>query len=103
MLHRLILSFALAILFALGQQGAIVHEISHYAELAPESQQQDKAPHSPLCEKCVSYGKLASALDITHALPPVVATGIDYSTFESASQPALTELPYSARAPPLLS
>jgi hypothetical protein len=101
MLRRLILSFALIALFALGQQGAVLHEISHYNELTANSQQQDKAPHSSVCAKCLSYGELASALGVHYFAPPVLTADfelIDYagSNHYSPSLPA-----YSARAPPL--
>ena len=80
MLRRYLLSFCLVLLFALGQHGAAVHEISHLADLAPTSQQQDKAPHSPVCDKC----------DFT--LYPCAVNGRDH--FASSV--------YLARAPPRL-
>lgn len=102
MLRRLILSFALAVLFALGQQGAAMHEISHYADLAPSQQQQDKAPHTSACDQCLSYGKLTSAVAVS-ALTPLALAG-DFALHTSAQHrhDSLTRLPYAARAPPVL-
>jgi hypothetical protein len=99
MLRRLILSFALAVMFAFGQQGAAVHEISHFADLAP-SQQQDKAPHTSACDQCLSYGKLANALGLT-SFQPLASTG-DFAlhAIEPASHQSLTQVHYAARAPP---
>jgi hypothetical protein len=100
MLRRLILSFALAVLFAFGQQGAAVHEISHYADLAPSQQQQDKAPHTSACDQCLSYGKLANALGLTSFQPLVITGDFALHAIEHASHQSLTQLHYAARAPP---
>lgn len=100
MLRRLILSFALAVLFALGQQGAAVHEISHYADLAPSQPQQDKAPHTSACDQCLSYGKLSSAVTVGTIAPLALAGDFALHTREHHSHDSLTRLPYAARAPP---
>jgi hypothetical protein len=100
MLRRLILSFALAVLFAFGQQGAAVHEISHYADLAPSQQQQDKAPHTSACDQCLSYGKLANALGLTSFQPLAITGDFALHAIEHASHHSLTQLHYAARAPP---
>ena len=100
MLRRLILSFALALLFVLGQQGAAVHEISHYADLVPATQQHDKAPHSPVCDKCLSYGELANALGVSYFTPPISTAGFEPPAYSSTNHLSLTLLSYSARAPP---
>ena len=102
MLRRLILSFALAVLFALGQQGAAMHEISHYAELAPSQQQQDKAPHTSACDQCLSYGKLTSAVAVASFLPLALTGDFALHAIEHASHDNLTRPPYAARAPPRL-
>lgn len=100
MLRRLILSFALAVLFALGQQGAAVHEISHYADLAPSQQQQDKAPHTSACDQCLSYGKLSSAMAIGTIDSLVLAGDFALHASPQHNHDSLTRLPYAARAPP---
>lgn len=103
MLRRLILTFALALLFGLGQQGVIVHEISHYADLVPQSQKQDKAPHSPVCEQCLSHSALANALD-TGELSLVLLNSVHEAILQ-ANASTHSNLPlhaYSARAPPIL-
>lgn len=101
MLRRLILSFALAVMFAFGQQGAAVHEISHYADLAPSQQQQDKAPHTSACDQCLSYGKLTSAVGVGIVLPSVLIADFALHATEHASLDSLTQFHYAARAPPL--
>ena len=104
MLRRLMLTFALALVFGLGQMGAIVHEISHYADLSPASQKQkqDQAPHSEVCGQCLSYSSLANALGVGYFTPPTLSVAFEAIVFKTSSHhsPALT--PYSARAPPQL-
>ena len=100
MLRRLLLTFTLALLFGLGQQGAATHAISHLADYQ-QDQQQDKSSHIP-CDKCVVYASLASAVaSPIFALPP--ATHIHTaSPNQTQRAESATHLPYSARAPPAL-
>ena len=102
MLSRVILTFALALLFGLGQQGAMVHEISHYADLVPLSHRQDKAPHSPVCDKCLVYGELANALTVSHFSPVLLATVYEPIQYTAATHLNPPLYAYSARAPPQL-
>ncbi len=102
MLHRLILSITLAILFAFGQQSAVVHEISHFADISGDlsSQQQKKVPHTPVCEKCLSFGELGSALSVHYFSPAIVASTHETVIFSSKHRNSVALLHYSARAPP---
>lgn len=100
MFSRFIVSFTFALLFALGQQGAAIHEISHYADLTPASQQQDEAPHSPVCDKCLSYGELANALGVPDFSLPLPATSFEAAIYTGSSHFSVSLRPYSARAPP---
>ena len=102
MLRRLILAFTLALVFGLGQMGAAVHELSHYADLNLTSQKQDQAPHSPVCDQCLSYSNLANALGVSYFTPPTLAAGFESALFSASSHDSPTLAPYSARAPPLL-
>ncbi len=102
MLRRLILTFALTLVFGLGQMGATVHEISHYADLNPASQKQDQAPHSPVCDQCLSYSNLANALGVSCFTPPALTAGFEPALFSTSSHDSLILTPYSARAPPQL-
>lgn len=101
MLRRLFLTLTLALLFGLGQQGAATHAISHLADGQPE-RQQHKSDHAPLCDKCVVYAGLASAMTSqVFALPP--ATHIHtVSVDQTLRAGSALHLPYSARAPPVL-
>jgi hypothetical protein len=100
MLRRLILSFALAVMFVFGQQGAAVHEISHYADLGPSHSQQDKAPHTSACDQCLSYGKLVSALAVSGFHAPAISGDFALHAIEHTSHDRLTQRYYAARAPP---
>ena len=109
MLRKYFFSFALAFLFALGQQGALLHEISHVADYSPaglsadlatKSNQQDKAPHSPVCDKCLGYAQLAGTMASSPLVLPVSPTGFLQFTHDSTSHHSLTLTSYSARAPP---
>lgn len=64
MLRRLFLILALAFLFGLGQQGAAVHAISHFAEEQGQSQ-DNKATHTAFCDKCVTYAALGNAVGVS--------------------------------------
>jgi len=100
MFRRLILTLTLIFLFGLGQQGAIVHQLSHLDDLASSSHQQDKSAHS-VCDECLSHSVFAFALDVA-AYKPFFAVFSDtpfvYLAAQSASPTLLT---YQARAPPL--
>ena len=109
MLRKYLLPLALALLFALGQQGAMLHEISHVADYSPaglsadlatKSNQQDKAPHSQVCDKCLGYSQLAGTIPGSPLVLPVSPTGFLLFTHPSTSHPTLTLTSYSARAPP---
>jgi hypothetical protein len=102
MLRRMFLILTLALLFSLGQQGAAMHAVSHYADL--QEQQHDKAPHgTAACEKCVVYAGLSGAAPSAAFI--VQALSGEHIRGEQPSLVArsLSVLPYSARAPPVLS
>ncbi|PKO74040.1 MAG: hypothetical protein CVU21_25465 [Betaproteobacteria bacterium HGW-Betaproteobacteria-15] len=103
MLHRLLLTFALTFLLGFSQQSALLHEISHLADLDSQSQQQDQAPqHSTSCEHCLSISHFAHGLvsqyyfdfDQTSEQAPAANTFLQHT-------PAHTQT-YAARAPPPL-
>lgn len=97
----LFLLLVLALLFA--QQGAALHALSHLSEPLPNHSQQDKQlPHSPVCDKCVVYAGVGSALTASAlAIPGAVAQIPHLATTPSAPQSRHVRL-YHARAPPTL-
>lgn len=102
MLRRMLLIFTLAFLFGLGQQGAAMHAIAHYADV--QEQQQDKKTHSTAaCEQCAAYANLAGAVpSSTFVLPSVTGRHVIVATHTFAAD-SFYLLAYSARAPPVLS
>jgi len=99
MIRRLILTLTLAFLFGLGQQGAIVHQLSHLDDLASSSHQQDKSAHS-VCDECLSHSVIVFALDVAPFKPLIGKQGVEpfiYLAAQAASPPLHT---YQARAPP---
>ncbi len=103
MFKRTFMSFLLPLLFLFAQHGAVTHEISHYADQAPLTQQKQQTPHSPICDKCVAYGEMARALDSPSFHIPVVPTIAIQVDGYQYSQSLHVVVSYQARAPPLFS
>lgn len=102
MLRRLFLTFTLALLFGLGQQGAVTHAFSHLADAQQHDRQQDQSHHSSTCDKCVVYAELGSAIGSTPLTLPVATPSFKpHPATAFTSRPVLYQ-PYSARAPPTL-
>ena len=99
MLRRLILTLTLVFLFGLGQQGAVVHQLSHLDDLSPSSQQQDKSAHS-VCDECLSHSVLAFALAATQFNPTLAEYAFEPPVYLQAQPTSRTSTTYQARAPP---
>ena len=101
--RRIIFHFWLAFLLLFAQGGATAHAISHFADRAPVQSQNDKQlPHSSVCDKCVVYAEVGSA---------VLAKALFFSPAQHDVAPALhlhevlisaSHYAYSSRAPPRL-
>jgi hypothetical protein len=102
MFNRLILILSLVFLFGFGQQAAVVHAVSHLADVQ-ESSPHKQLPHSQSCEKCVVYAQLGSTIDVEHVL--LLLNGEHQKMFlERGVHRALQHnSQYAARAPPALS
>ena len=114
------LNLLLIISFGFGQVGALTHEFSHYNDTASlnqqlslnqtsqnqpnkdEPSQHKQAPHNQVCEKCISYAELGSAISNGHstftATPSVNLIIVSHLLTLSPTKPST----YSARAPPTL-
>lgn len=99
MLRRLILTLTLVFLFGLGQQGALVHQLSHVDDLASSSQQQDNSAHS-VCDECLSYSALVFALNVDAFKHFQPANSFTMHAYSHALHTSSTPSFYSARAPP---
>lgn len=100
MLQRFFVSLSLIFMFAFAQTGAALHEISHYADITAPIKQQNKAPHSPICDKCISYGELAHALDSSFVAPPVIVAVQALFVSQAYTHTQTLHQAYAARAPP---
>ena len=127
MFKRYACHFALILLFALAQMGAITHEISHANDEANHSQQdpsqqnsstqnsstqngskqgqsqKNQKTHSEQCKQCISFAKIASGLaSQSFVFPNLSASFIGSTHYANKVQPQ-THTAYAARAPPALS
>ena len=100
MLRRYSIYFIFALLFALTQQAAVTHEISHIADTQQSSKKQEKTTHLNFCEKCMSYGSLTNGITAKHfnITLDVFSFTLNSSTTHqhSITKPSV----YAARAPP---
>jgi hypothetical protein len=102
MLRRLFMILTLSLLFALGQQGAAMHAVSHLADVQ-EQQKSDKSHTNAACDQCLTYAKLSSALGSSGFAPlPVALSTPDYDRSGRSAESSPLHA-YGARAPPYLS
>jgi len=101
MLRRYFIYFTFALLFALIQQTAITHEISHISDVQQSSQKQDKPSHTNFCEKCLSYSDIGHSLASKHISFALSVVNFDFRSHSSLQPLNSTYAVYSARAPPL--
>ena len=74
-MRKLLLSLLLPFVFLLSQQGAVMHEISHLAELTSGGANgPGSTGHQPgdlQCEACLAFAHLAGAVT-AHVVPPAL-------------------------------
>lgn len=103
MLKRFTIYVLVATLFALTQIGMAAHEISHFADVAGQSQSDHKHGSSEPCTLCLSLSLMAGAVPASASLSPVIALAeVRYHLAFISVQPAFSRI-YAARAPPALS
>ena len=100
MIRRYFVYFSLALLFALTQQAAVTHEISHIADVQQNSEKQDKTSHSGFCEKCMSYGELAHTISSSTFNITLSEFTFDLNHTHSTHHSDSLLTAYNARAPP---
>ncbi len=101
MLRRYFIYFTFAMLFALTQQVAVTHEISHISDMQQSSQKQDKTTHTNFCEKCLSFGDLGHSIASKNISFALSVVNFDFRSQSSLQPLSSTYAVYSARAPPL--
>lgn len=100
--------FAVALTFLLGfsQQSAMLHSISHLAELDPVSnqlaqEQQDQGTHQAShCDHCLGFSHLANIITSNNGLSFAATPQVSPDNLAPTSKYHLTSLAYNARAPP---
>lgn len=114
MLHRMLFTFALTLLLSFSQQSALLHGISHLADVNPNSNQlaheltpelakgqQDQGSHQAShCDQCLSFSHLASIITSNSGLAFAATPQISPDNLVLTTEYHLTSLAYSARAPP---
>lgn len=99
MLRKLFLGYLLTLLLLLGQQSVLAHEISHLQDYS----QQDKAPHSGVCDQCLSLASLDNLISgSSYILPAASALTVKPVASAMLDHSQLARNAYSARAPPSL-
>ncbi len=101
-LHRTLWRLALAALLVFGQQGAVLHELSHGMEDARAN--HGGVPHPEVCEKCVAFAGFAGSLSPAIVVVPVLTPAnraIDQ--WAATAHDAPIARAYQSRAPPIAS
>jgi hypothetical protein len=101
MLRRYFIFLSFVLLFALTQQAAVTHEISHISDAQQSSQKQEKSSHTNFCEKCLSFSDLSNLLTSPHFSAALALLSFDLTIFSSLQTHSSSSAVYSARAPPL--
>jgi hypothetical protein len=99
MFKRWSIHFALILLFALAQIGAVTHGISHVEDFASHSQ-HDKNSKSEQCTQCISFAQVAGGLQAQSFVFTFVKPEFFVAEFNQQSYISLTHTAYAARAPP---
>jgi len=99
---RLFRSLLVPLLLVIAQQGAMLHELSHYAPTEAVGDSKKQSPRGDVCELCLAFAQIGSAApapsvvapllpDLIHELAPVKPVRL-----EAAELPA-----ERSRGPPL--
>lgn len=95
-------AFVLIASLGLAQVCGAAHEISHYSNTTSQSKSPESLPHNQVCEKCISYAELGSAIYNADTLLPNISAKdhflVRYFVSFSCTKPATRH----ARAPPYL-
>ncbi|MDO9365002.1 MAG: hypothetical protein Q7T58_01455 [Methylotenera sp.] len=84
--------------------GVATHEISHLTNNAKHNQQdkntQSKHTATEQCEQCISYAKVATGLQLSAFVVPVITAGSTQITNDYFSIQSYPTTAYTARGPP---
>lgn len=99
MLHRVFVHLSLVVLFAFTQMGIATHEISHFADLTQQTQQDKNTPNHQ-CEQCISHAGIDNGLS-SQAYVFVLQQAVSIAVISlKANFLNTTSQHYAARAPP---
>jgi hypothetical protein len=102
-LRRLSLWLLLSLLLVIAQQGAVAHEISHYADDVSQSQQKNKqSPADKFCEKCLAFAQIAGSVNTELPVLPLLLLTYDHTPQAPAAFIAADAPAYRSRDPPSL-
>jgi hypothetical protein len=108
MLHRMLFTVALTLLLGFSQHTALVHGITHIADIDATSnhlaeKQADQTSHAANhCDQCLSFSHLAGIIHSSHVLAFATVPHVAPDPLLFASRYHLVSSVYSARAPPIL-
>lgn len=91
------LCFAFALFFA--QQGAVLHALSHLTEHFP-AQQEKHLPHSTVCDDCVAYAGVGSAVATASFILALQQSIVIFAITLCAAWIPASFCAYRSRAPP---
>jgi hypothetical protein len=99
--HKLLRSLMLPLLLIVAQQGAVLHELSHYA--ATETHDGKKqSPRGDVCDLCLAFAHVGSAATPPSVVAPLLTHLSHQLTPVLPVYAAATELPAErSRGPPL--
>jgi hypothetical protein len=98
MLKRLFSILCLIILFAVSQQAAIAHEISHIEDYTQKTQSHKSDLHS--CAQCIGFAKLQHINDSEFVFNLEELNHYTVFVVQPNSYESLTAIHFAARAPP---
>jgi hypothetical protein len=100
----LLRSLLLPLLLVIAQQGALLHELSHWSGASAETQQRDKqAPNSDACNLCLAFAGIGSGAAPAHTPASLLADLSDAPALPVLAAQIAAELPAArGRGPPLL-
>jgi hypothetical protein len=103
MLNRLFSILLLIVMFALSQQAAATHELSHYHDLAGSTHHPEKSSHQQVCEKCLAYSGLDSVSPVQTYIIPISKPNRDGYFYQDKTQIYPLESIQLIRGPPSFS
>lgn len=102
-MRKLYLTLLLPLFLLLSQQGALLHELSHYSDAESSSQRQKQHPNGDACDDCLSFAHILGAVKPDVQAPrllPDLAHHLAATVLAQATQ-AAAPVPRS-RGPPAL-